>query len=155
MVQMRVVDVMMVIYFLNIVFVYVFLILFNILCILVYVAAKNCVKANCTHGCFNTPDGAFCPCSRGFGRTSINSCADIDECYLLHGQCSQRCHNNPGSYSCSCDEGYQLQKDNKSCKAEGADFFYYYCEVIWMLLYSFIYLQEWKPSWYSVQNITY
>ena len=58
--------------------------------------------------CVNVPGSFVCECKKGWNKTDLNYCSDIDECRLGLSFCSNKsiCHNLPGSYECKCLPGF-------------------------------------------------
>lgn len=78
-----------------------------------------CYHHNCSHECIQTPEGPLCLCPKGYHQLSDKHCQDINECET-YGICDQKCRNFDGGYQCYCDKKYNLQSDNRTCKAEGS-----------------------------------
>lgn len=76
---------------------------------------RECKAADCTHGCFKTPQGPHCTCPAGYRLKAEVTCVDVDECSGNVSLCDHFCENKPGSYKCSCATNYNLFSDNKTC----------------------------------------
>lgn len=61
--------------------------------------------------------GALCICPAGEVLSNDTvTCEDLNECEPP-GVCSQTCTNIKKGFVCSCVKGYELEFDNRTCKA--------------------------------------
>jgi low density lipoprotein-related protein 2 len=82
---------------------------------------NDCVRAGCSNGCKQTPQGPLCLCPPGQMLNDTQACIDRNECDPP-GLCTQICQNAKGGkdlpgYFCSCTDGYTLEPDKHRCKA--------------------------------------
>lgn len=82
----------------------------------------GCHSRNCTHGCFQTPEGPQCDCNPGFElQSDQRTCLDIDECKKSDDNiCSQKCTNTKGAFKCTCESGFRLVNKTR-CAVESAE----------------------------------
>lgn len=87
-----------------------------------FCAIDGCHQKNCTHGCFQTPEGPQCDCNNGFKLAEDKrTCLDINECADSNDNiCSHRCINTKGSFKCTCENGFKLVNKTK-CEVESAE----------------------------------
>ncbi|XP_026680974.1 low-density lipoprotein receptor-related protein 1B-like [Diaphorina citri] len=81
---------------------------------------KQCLRSDCHHDCYNTPEGFMCVCPRDmYLQPDLITCSYLHPCEAW-GTCSQDCEpsvsNN--SYKCTCHAGYELEPDMFTCKSK-------------------------------------
>lgn len=77
---------------------------------------------NCTHGCFQTPEGPQCDCNNGYRLANDQrTCVDIDECADSKTNiCSHKCTNTRGGFRCTCETGFHLVNGTR-CEVQSAE----------------------------------
>ena len=84
----------------------------------VFVSDDNqCSKAQCSHHCRNSPDGAVCYCPPGkYLAANKTTCVDEHPCDVW-GTCSQKCVRYNTRHYCLCYSGYYMKEDGVTCES--------------------------------------
>ena len=80
---------------------------------------NNDSYAQCSHLCYNSPDGFRCACPNGLQLDeSQKNCTDQNPCNQW-GTCSQFCkQTTPTKHKCFCHEDYVLLPDKFTCRSK-------------------------------------